>query len=515
MTVPLLEAHKITKRFGGMVVLDDVNFEIRPGEIHAICGENGAGKSTLIRVLSGYFPCGSFEGELRWNGSPLRLDSVRDGEAAGMAVIHQELALVGELSVAENLFLGRLPRRGIFWDWAETLSMSRGMLSRFNLEISPETKVGELGIAQQQLIEIARALARNPKLLILDEPTAALSEAEVDQLLNILRQLRLESVACVYISHKLDEVKSIADRITVVRDGRTILTEQASALSNHKLIQHMVGRELTELFPRASRPTATETMLRVEALNAESSSQRSVRLRSIAFEALRGEILGIGGLMGAGRSELLMHLFGLWGKRTGGQVWINGRDYSHPDPRESLRRGVMLVTEDRKRYGLVPGQTTNHNVSLSSLDAVSRWGWIDAACEHDRNVKMLRRTHFRALSDQLPVERLSGGNQQKVVLSRGLLCEPKLILLDEPTRGVDVGARREIYDQAQALADQGNAIVWVTSELPELIGISDRVLIMREGEIAGSFRREQGFDSAELIALAAGQTLASTPHSSN
>lgn len=508
MSAPLLEARHITKRFGGTAALRDVNFTVARGEIHALCGENGAGKSTLIRVLSGYYPWHSYEGELLWYGRPLRLSGVRAGEQAGMAVIHQELTLVSQLSVAENLFLGKLPQRGGLWDWPATIRRARAMLARFGVSIDPQAQVGDLGIAQQQLVEIARALAREPQLLILDEPTAALSASEVDLLMDALRRLRDEGVSCIYISHKLDEVQSIADRITVLRDGQSIITAPRGDLSTGDLIRHMVGRELTGLYPQRGDVRWGAAALRLEHLSAHSRSVRSVRLHNITFAVQAGEILGLGGLMGAGRSELLMHLYGLWGERTAGDVWLNAARYDAPRPRQSLRRGLMLVTEDRKRFGLVPGQSTHHNVSLSSLPAVSRGGWIDAAAEHRRNTAMLRRSRFRALSDQLAVERLSGGNQQKVVLARGLLCQPKVVLLDEPTRGVDVGARREIYEHMQQLADDGAAILWVSSELPELMGICDRILMMRSGTIVGRFPRKKGFDASRLMACATGQQTA-------
>ena len=381
------------------------------------------------------------------------------------------------------------------------------MLRRFDVELDPETQAGELGIAQQQLVEIARALSRRPRLLILDEPTAALSQAEAEHLFVALRRLRAEGVSCIYISHKLEEVKSLADRITVLRDGETIIRSAADELSTSDLIRHMVGRELTAVYPLRAATARSERALRIEDLAATSNATHSVDLFHVNLSVHAGEILGVGGLMGAGRSELLMHLYGLWGKRIRGHVWLNEKKYSDPSPPESLKRGLMLVTEDRKRFGLIPAVTTNENVSLSSLPAVSRRGWIQQAREHQRNAAALRRTQFRALSDQTPAGRLSGGNQQKVVLARGLLCEPDVVLLDEPTRGVDVAARREIYREVQTLAEQGKAVVWVTSELPELIGICDRIVMMHNGTTAGEFQRQDGFDAARLMASATGQHL--------
>ena len=506
MSPPLLEARKVTKRFGDVAALSDVNLDVHPGEVHALCGENGAGKSTLIRILSGYYASRAFEGQLLLDGKPLRLASVRDGEAAGMAVIHQELTIVKELTVAENLFLGSLPAdrfTGALWDWSTTMRRSQQMMERLNAAIDPDTKAGELGIAQHQLVEIGRALARNPRLLILDEPTAALSEAEVEQLLQIVDLLRQEGVACIYISHKLDEVKRIADRITVLRDGQAVITCKADDLAVDDIIKHMVGRELGDVFPTVPGRLITDAVqLSVQQLSAAQSGQHSIELHGVNLQVHAGEILGIGGLMGAGRSELLMHIYGLWGDRTAGTVEVKGEAYQHPQPTHSIQRRIVLLTEDRKRYGLIPTQTANENTSLSSLNQIASLGWIDRPREQQRNAAVLERTRFQALADDVLVDRLSGGNQQKVGIARGLLCDPDIILLDEPTRGIDVGARREIYQEVQHLAKQGKAILWVSSELPELMGICDRIVMMRDGTTTGTFDRGDGFDAAQLLGTA-------------
>lgn len=505
MSAPLLQACKITKRFAGAAALREVDFSVCTGEVHAICGENGAGKSTLIRILSGYYPWHSFDGQLRWNGEPVHLDGVRSGEAMGVAVVHQEFSLIREMTIAENLFMGRLQQKNFRWDWAATIRETRKLLDRFEIEIDPETIVGKCGIPMQQMIEIAKALARSPQLLILDEPTAALGPAETELLFRSIDELRRQGVACIYISHKLDEVMSIADRVTVLRDGCTIATYPKSGCSETQIIRDMVGRPIEDIYPAKKPHRGADARMKIENLSAISETHRSVGLKNISLELREGEILGIGGLMGAGRSELLMHLYGLWGERSEGNVLIDGLPYADPTPRRSLQRGIMMVTEDRKRFGLIPGVSTHHNVSLSSMESVATLGWIDRVHEHDRNAAALASTRFRALSNDAMVERLSGGNQQKVVFARGFLCGPKILLLDEPTRGVDVGARCELYREFQQLADQGMSIMWVSSDLPELMGMCDRILVLHRGKMAGWFDRNSGFDAAALMAAALGQ----------
>jgi D-xylose transport system ATP-binding protein len=353
MPSPLLEACRLTKKFPGVVALKDVGFELRVGEIHALCGENGAGKSTLIKLLSGIHPHGSYEGELRVDGKLAEFKNIRDAEAAGIAVITQEFALVDELSVAENIFLGRAPRRGIRVDWLEMNRRAALLLSDFGLTIAPETPVRSLGIGHKQLLEIVRAMDKQTRVLVLDEPTAALTEQEVDVLLSHLRRLREKGTACIYISHKLDEVFAIADRITVLRDGASVTTLEKSATSVPLVIRHMVGREISDLFPRKSSSLQGEAQLKVTNLNVSAGNNETPFLREITFELRAGEVLGFGGLMGAGRTELLMHLFGAWGHRVSGEVSLRGTSYEKPTPRISIQRGLVLVTEDRRRYGLV------------------------------------------------------------------------------------------------------------------------------------------------------------------
>jgi ABC-type sugar transport system ATPase subunit len=500
MTVPILEARGITKRFGAVTALRDVTFDLRKGEIHALCGENGAGKSTLIKTLSGIWPTGSYDGQLVMEGKPVAFRSTKDAEAAGLAVIYQELALVPEMSVAENIFLGNEPVKHGLVDWLAVVERAKALLQRFELNIDPEARVGDLGVGQQQLVEIVKALAKQSRVLILDEPTAALSDTEVAILLDILRGLREQGVTCVYISHRLEEVLAIADRVTVLRDGQTIETLHREGLTQAEIIKRMVGREITELFPRRA-DTPGEPMLAVKGLTVARPTDGKVVLRDVTFEVRAGEVLGIGGLMGAGRTELLMHLFGAYGKRLRGSATLRGAKLAGA-PHQAISRGLVLVSEDRKRYGLILDRDIGFNLSLSSLRAVvGGGGLISRDVEVKRNQKMFSSLRVKAPTLETIVGGLSGGNQQKVVLGKALLTEPQVIFLDEPTRGIDVGAKLEVYELVNRLTAAGQAVVLVSSELPELMGMSDRIVMLHEGTIGGSFSRAEA--TAERLMAAA------------
>jgi D-xylose transport system ATP-binding protein len=502
MSVPLLEAHQLTKRFPGVVALREVNFVLAPGEIHALCGENGAGKSTLIKLLSGIHPHGSYEGELRVEGRIARFADIREAEAAGIAVITQEFALVNELSVAENIFLGRAPRRGLCVDWLEMNRRASALLADFGLALAPETPVRTLGIGQKQLIEIVRAMDKKTRVLVLDEPTAALTEQEVAVLLDHLRRLRAQGTACIYISHKLDEVFAIADRITILRDGASITTLATAEATVPLVIRHMVGREITDLFPRKPPPAPGAVQLAVRGLHVAPARGEPAFLRDISFELRAGEVLGFGGLMGAGRTELLMHLFGAWGHRLDGEVALRDAPYAYPDPRTSIRRGLVLVSEDRRRYGLVLEQEIAFNLSLSCLRQFTRFGGrIDQPAEHRRNQQLFDSLRIKAPGQQARVGGLSGGNQQKVVIGKALMTEPAVVMLDEPTRGIDVGAKLEVYELINRLTAEGKAVILVSSELPELMGMSDRIIMLHEGMIGGEFVRAE-FTQERLLAAA-------------
>jgi D-xylose transport system ATP-binding protein len=529
---PLLQARHLTKRFPGVTALQDVAFDLRPGEIHALCGENGAGKSTLIKLLAGIHPHGSYEGELLVQGRAAAFRSVRDAEAAGIAVITQEFALIEELSVAENIFLGRPPRRGLRVDWLEMHRRAAALLADFDLALPPETPVHTLGIGQKQLVEIVRATDKNSRVLVLDEPTAALPEHEVGVLLEHLRRLRAQGTACIYISHKLDEVFAIADRITVLRDGASVVTLDRAATTIPAIIRHMVGREITDLYPRkcdaaqagpesepeqrpGDRPLHLESLpveaghraplLEVRGLEVARARGEPAFLREISFSVGPGEVLGFGGLMGAGRTELLLHLFGGWGHRIRGEVRLRGADYPDPTPRRSIERGLVLASEDRRRYGLVLGQPVGFNLSLSSLRQFTRApGRIDRPAEHRRNQVLFDSLRIKAPGQEARVGGLSGGNQQKVVLGKALMTEPAVVLLDEPTRGIDVGAKLEVYELINRLTAEGRAVILVSSELPELMGMSDRIIMLAEGRIGGEFTRGE-FTQEKLLAAAMGR----------
>ena len=506
MKPPILRAQNIVKRFGPVTALRGVSFDLQPGEIHALCGENGAG-STLIKTLSGIHAHGSYEGELFLNEKPLHLKNIGDAESAGIAVIYQELALVPELSVAENIFLGNEPTRGAFIDWLAVLGRARELLGRFAVNIDPTARVGDLGVGQQQLVEIVKALSKQSQILILDEPTAALSESEVQQLLQILHDLRAGGLTCVYISHKLDEVFALADRITVLRDGASIATLTAKETSKEEIIKLMVGREIGELFPRVlpeNFSAASAPVLKVENLSVEPPEAGGQALHDLSFAVRPGEVLGLGGLMGAGRTEVLMHLFGAWGKRVAGSVELDGVPLDKPTPERAIAGGMVLVSEDRKRYGLILEQIINFNLSLSSLEQILAGLFIDQNKEALRNHKVFADLRVKAPGLEAVVGNLSGGNQQKVVLGKALLCDPKIIFLDEPTRGIDVGAKQEIYQLINRLSEQGLAVVLVSSELPELMGMSDRIVMLHEGRIGGEFSKAEATPE-KLLSAAMGQ----------
>lgn len=510
-SAPVLEARKLTKCFPGVVALNEVTFDLRPGEIHALCGENGAGKSTLIKTLSGIHPFGSYEGEIRVNGQPAQFTTLKDAEAAGLAVIYQELALVEEMSVAENIFLGNEPRRGPWIDWDASYAQAARLLAQFQIQIDPDLKVRDLGVGQKQLVEIVKALGKKSRILILDEPTAALAESEVEILLRILRDLRASGVACIYISHKLGEVKAIADRITVLRDGASISTFDTASVEIPDIIRHMVGREIKELFPRDRNTPVGETLLSVRNLEVAPDSSSPSRLRDVSFDVRAGEVLGIGGLMGAGRSELLLHLFGAWGERRAGEVQLAATADPNPDPQDSIQRGLVMVTDDRKRFGLHLDQPIGFNLSLSSLAQVTHLGLVDEARETQVNQKLFDALRVKAPGLDVPVGGLSGGNQQKVVIGKALMTQPRIVFLDEPTRGIDVGAKLEVYQLINRLTAEGKAVVLVSSELPELMGMSDRIVMLHEGQVGGTFLPDE-FNQESLLAAAMGRPKPTSAH---
>jgi D-xylose transport system ATP-binding protein len=499
MTKVILATRNLVKRFEGIVALAGVDFTVYPGEIQALCGENGAGKSTLIKTLCGIIPFGQYEGDLLVDEKIARFSEIRDAQAVGIAVIVQELALVPDLTVAENLALGREPSRLGRIDWLQVNERARALCEQFGVKLDVEARVGSLSVGQQQLVEILRALGLRSRVLILDEPTAALSEKEAQKLLDTLRNLRRDGIACVYISHRLDEVFSIADRITVLRDGQTVYASPTSETDRNCIIRHMVGRDIKEQFP-TRHAALGRSLLSVKNLDVDPPGDDGVHLRGLSFDVHAGEVFGIGGLLGAGRSELLLHLFGAWGQRRQGEVLLCENAYPEACPAESLRRGLVLVTEDRKGTGLHLQQDVAFNLSLAALQRYVRFLVIDSHKEHKECAEIFERLRIKAPDLETRVAGLSGGNQQKVVLGKALLCEPRVFLLDEPTRGIDVGAKREIYELIAEFTEAGHAVVLVSSELPELIGLSDRILMLGEGLFAGIFERPEASPDALLHA---------------
>ena len=499
--MPLLEMRNIVKEFPGSRALDGVSFDLDAGEVHALVGENGAGKSTLMKVLSGVYPAGDFTGELVVDGEPQRFRNVRDSEDAGIAVIFQELSLVKELTVGENIFLGREPSRLGVINTSELYRRASAALAELELELDPRIPLGSLGIGKQQLVEIAKALAKNARILVLDEPTAALTEHEVETLFRVLRRLKTRGVGMIYISHKLDEVFAMADRITVLRDGRTVATFAAGAVSKDSMIAAMVGREVGDIFP-GSQHKHGQVALAVSGLNAYSAEHPDKKVvDDISFEVRRGEVLGIAGLMGAGRTELLTALFGAWNGQVSGLMEIDGKAVNIGSPAEAIRAGLALVTEDRKRSGLIIDQSILNNMTLPAMRAVSGRMVRDRYREAHAVAAPMSSLRVKATSPTVAVDSLSGGNQQKVVLGKWLLTKPKVLLLDEPTRGIDVGAKQEIYAEINKLAAEGLAILLVSSELPEVLGLSDRIIVLHKGRIAKEFSRREA--TAEKVMAAA------------
>jgi D-xylose transport system ATP-binding protein len=501
---PLLEMREITKRFPGVLALDRVSFDVRGGEIHALVGENGAGKSTLMKVLGGVYGHGTYDGEVRVDGEVRRFAGVRDAEEAGIAVVHQELSLVPEFSIAENVFLGREPRRFGVIRGEEMHSRAQRGLDELHLELDAHMPVGYLGIGQQHLVEIAKALTHEARILVLDEPTAALTESEAEVLFGILDRLRAQGAGIVYISHKLDEVFRLADRITVLRDGRTVGTNAASAIDTQRLIALMVGREVADIFPKPHR-TPEEVVFEARGVTVEDPNVRGKLLvDDVSFRVRRGEVLGIAGLVGAGRSELMMASFGAHPGRKRGEFFVRGSRIAIDRPSDAIAAGIGFVTEDRKRFGLLLDHAIVTNLTLAALKRISGPLVTDIDAETAAGERSMKELRIKARSVFTVVGTLSGGNQQKVVLAKWLLTNPKVLFLDEPTRGIDVGAKQEIYVQIDRLATEGMAIVLVSSELPEVLGLSDRVLVLHEGRITAELRREEAVAEA-VMAAATGQ----------
>ncbi|MDR2255295.1 MAG: sugar ABC transporter ATP-binding protein [Arthrobacter sp.] len=488
----ILEMRHITKRFPGVVALDDVNLSVRRGEIHAICGENGAGKSTLMKVLSGVYPHGSYEGQIVFDGAEVRFGGIRQSEDAGIVIVHQELALIPELSIAENIFLGNERSTTGVIDWDTTRREARELMEKVGLVEEPTTKIKDLGVGKQQLVEIAKALAKNVKLLILDEPTAALNENDSQELLRLMDGLRSRGITCIMISHKLGEIEQISDSLTVIRDGKTITTMNREAGFNEDaIIKAMVGRSLESRFPE-HEPTIGEVLFEVRDWTVQDpriSDRFSTKHANFTVRA--GEIVGFAGLMGAGRTELMRSLFGeTYGRKLSGEAFVRGKKVDLSTVRKAIKAGLGYVTEDRKVLGLNLLDSIKRTTVAAALSKISKRGVVDNHLENMVAEDFRARLRTKTPSVDEGVSKLSGGNQQKVVLSKWLFTDPDVLILDEPTRGIDVGAKYEIYGVIQSLADQGKAVIVVSSELPELLGLSDRVYTIFEGAITGELSRE-------------------------
>lgn len=488
--MPLLEMKNIVKEFPGVKALDGVSFTLEVGEFHSLVGENGAGKSTLMKVLSGVYPAGTYDGDILIEDAPQQFRGIRDSENAGVAIIFQELSLVKELTVGENIFLGKEPSQFGVINWSELYHQASTLLKDLHLSIDPRVPVGTLGIGQQQLVEIAKALSKKAKILVLDEPTAALTESEVATLFDILRKLKAGGVGMIYISHKLDEVFEMSDRITVLRDGKTVATHAASELNKEKVIQLMVGREVGDIFPKVEHELG-DIALEIRGLTAYSIDNPNKKVvDDVSFSVRKGEVLGIAGLMGAGRTELLMAIFGAWQGTYSREILVEGRQVSIDSPADAIGCGVGFVTEDRKRFGLILEQTILDNMTLAGLRSISGKLMTNRSKELKAARSPMESLHIKANSPMTIAGTLSGGNQQKVVLGKWLLTGPKVLFLDEPTRGIDVGAKQEIYAEINKLAKQGLAIVLVSSELPEVLGLADRILVLHEGKVAAELTRK-------------------------
>lgn len=497
----ILEMRNITKEFPGVRALNNVNFKVRAGEIHALCGENGAGKSTLMKILSGVYPYGTYSGEIIIDGEEQRFHNIASSEAAGIAIINQELTLVKQLTVGENIFLGNEPNRLGIINWDQLFYEAQKWMSAVKLDINPRTKVVNLGVGHQQMVEIAKALSKKARILILDEPSAALTENEVETLMDILRKLKQDGVTCIYISHKINEIFEIADTVTVLRDGETVDTKPIAETSENEVIAKMVGRELSNRFPRVDHETG-EIILEVKNYNVfDPDNPRRKIVDNASFYVRRGEILGIAGLMGAGRTELMSSIFGGFPGESYGEVYINGRQVEIKSPQDAINNGLAMVTEDRKRYGLVLIHDVKKNLTLANLRKYCKSGVINSNAEVYDSQTMVKTLSIKTPSLETKVNNLSGGNQQKVVVGKWLLTKPLILIMDEPTRGIDVGAKYEIYNIMNELKKQGVAIIMISSELPEILGMSDRILVLYEGKINGEFRHDEA--SQEKIMLAA------------
>ncbi len=486
----LLEMKNITKTFPGVKALDNVNLQVEEGEIHALVGENGAGKSTLMNVLSGIYPYGTYEGDIIYDGEVCKFDTIKDSEAKGIVIIHQELALIPYMTIGENMFLGNERGSKFKINWNETNDRAAELLKTVGLKEGPQVLIKDIGVGKQQLVEIAKALAKNAKLLILDEPTASLNEDDSKALLELLLKFKKDGLTSIIISHKLNEISYVADKITVIRDGSTIetLVKNVDDISESRIIKGMVGRELSDRFPKREKKCVTdEIMMEVKDWNVYHPvyMERKV-VDNVSIHVKKGEVLGISGLMGAGRTELAMSLFGKsYGHAITGQLYINGKEVHLESVQDAIKHKLAYVTEDRKGNGLILSNPIKINTTLANLDAISKNSIIDKDKEYAVAVEYKDKLKTKCPTVEQNVGNLSGGNQQKVLLAKWMFAEPDILILDEPTRGIDVGAKYEIYCIINQLVAEGKSVIMISSEMPEILGMCDRIYVMNEGKMVG------------------------------
>lgn len=494
MTEYILEMKNITKTFPGVKALDNVNINVKKGEIHAICGENGAGKSTLMKVLSGVYPYGSYQGEIIYEGKECEFKDIKQSENKGIVIIHQELALIPYLSISENIFLGNEIAKNRIIDWDETTNQTVKLLKKVKLSQSSDTLICDIGVGKQQLVEIAKALSKNVKLLILDEPTSSLNEEDSKNLLSLILELKEHGVTSIMISHKLNEIEEIADSITIIRDGKSIetLDKQIDGVDEDRIIKSMVGRDLTNRYPKRESNIKDEIMLEVKSWSCDHQLYNHKVVENVNFKVKKGEVVGIAGLIGAGRTELVMSIFGKsYGRNITGDLYIKGEKVDLKNVRDAINNGIAYVTEDRKTNGLVLIDSIKRNTTITKLEKIMRGKFLDEDLEINEVQKYKEALNIKCSSIEQLAGNLSGGNQQKVVLSKWVFAEPDILILDEPTRGIDVGAKYEIYTIINRLASEGKSIIIISSEMQEVMAMSDRIYVMAEGEIAGELSKEE------------------------
>ncbi len=501
----ILEMREITKVFPGVKALDNVNLKVKRGEVHCLCGENGAGKSTLMKVLSGVYGYGTYSGDILYNGEVQKFKGIADSEQKGIAIIYQELALIPELSVYENIYFGHEIMKGKTIDWNETIVQASEMLKKVKLDVDPSTKIKNLGVGKQQLVEIAKALSKNVKLLILDEPTSSLNEDDSENLLKLIKELREQGVTCIMISHKLKEVIAIADSITVLRDGSTICTMDCheQEIKESDIIKNMVGREIDNIYPTREKKAPGKVVFDIKDWTVEDPIKGREILHNVCMNIREGEIVGLQGLMGAGRTELALSIFGNTPKYKikSGELTFDGKKSRFKTPKQAIKSGLAYVSEDRKGNGLVLIQDIKYNTTLANLERITNGLFVNNNEEIKQAKYYKDSINIKAPSVEQKVGNLSGGNQQKVQLAKWMFARPKVLILDEPTRGIDVGAKYEIYTLMNKLVEEGMSIIMISSELPEVLGMSDRLYVMSEGTITGELSREEATEQ-KVMALA-------------